>query len=61
MKTIALTTFLALASLTRADTVIQVDDTVLRAGVQLLLKEDTASAKGLVERLVVVPKGKGAK
>lgn len=34
---------------------------LLRAGVQLLLKEDTASAKALVERLVVVPKGQGAK
>lgn len=34
MKTIAFTTFLALAVLSRADTVINVDDTVLRAGVQ---------------------------
>ena len=34
---------------------------LLRAGVQLLLKESTASTKALVEGLVVVPKGKGAK
>lgn len=34
MKTLAFTTLLALAPLTRADTVIDVNDTVLRAGVQ---------------------------
>ncbi|WP_374265395.1 hypothetical protein [Zoogloea sp.] len=34
---------------------------LLRAGVQLLLKESSASAKALVEGLVVVPKGKSAK
>lgn len=34
MKTLALTTLLAFAALTHADTVINVDDTVLRAGVQ---------------------------
>ncbi len=34
---------------------------LLRAGVQLLLKEDVTGIRTLVERLVVVPKGKGAK
>lgn len=34
---------------------------LLRAGIQLLLKESPASVKGLVEGLAVVPKGKGAK
>lgn len=34
---------------------------LLRAGVQLLLKESPASTRGLVERLSVVPKGKSAK
>ena len=34
---------------------------LLRAGVQLLLKESTASSRALIEALVVVPKGKSAK
>lgn len=34
---------------------------LLRAGVQLLLKESPASTRALVERLSVVPKGKSAK
>lgn len=34
---------------------------LLRAGVQLLLKETTVNTRALVERLVVVPKGKSAK
>ncbi|MBN9695497.1 MAG: hypothetical protein J0L85_06830, partial [Zoogloea sp.] len=34
---------------------------LLRAGVQLLLKETTANTRVLVERLTVVPKGKSAK
>ncbi|MBL0283865.1 MAG: hypothetical protein IPQ01_08180 [Zoogloea sp.] len=34
---------------------------LLRAGVQLLLKESTASALTLVDALVAVPKGKSAK
>ncbi|MBL8458137.1 MAG: hypothetical protein JNM92_02115 [Zoogloea sp.] len=34
---------------------------LLRAGVQLLLKEDTVGVKALIEHLAVVPKGKGAK
>jgi len=34
---------------------------LLRAGVQLLLKESTASSRALIDALVVVPKGKSAK
>ncbi|MDD3354350.1 hypothetical protein, partial [Zoogloea sp.] len=34
---------------------------LLRAGVQLLLKENADSVKALVEGLAVVPKGKSAK
>ncbi|MDD2667343.1 MULTISPECIES: hypothetical protein [Zoogloea] len=34
---------------------------LLRAGVQLLLKENAASTRALVEQLAIVPKGKSAK
>ena len=34
---------------------------LLRAGVQLLLKENAANTRALVEQLAIVPKGKSAK